>query len=145
MKKEPIVYGQEYILMEDFFDYKAGDYFVGDNGDWLKHVRTGQVLVAGEEVMKHFETTGKQFDYDMDASNNEALKQAMNFIEKFHIQKKTESVIPSKKQVYERIERELERKKRLIIMQAVGLLIRFVIEVAVIVAIVWLVYRQCSE
>lgn len=142
--KAPIVEGQEYILIEDYGDYKAGDYFVGEKRGLLRHVRTRKVLVAGERIMKHFETTGRRFDYDLNDARNEAAERAKNFIEQYQMDKKIESVILSDQQLYDRIGRTLERKKRQLIIRAVCLLIRFVIEVAVIVAIIWLVYKQCK-
>ena len=143
MKKEPIIEGQEYILMENYGDYKAGDYFVGEKGNWLRHVRTKQMLVAGEHVMKHFETTGRQFNYDVDAVNNEAIERSKRFIEQLQ-QKKIESVMPSEQQVFDRIDRKLKREQRKLVIQGVCLLLRFIIEMAVLAVLIWLLYKQCK-
>lgn len=142
MKKKPIIEGQEYILMEDFGDYKAGDYFVGEKGDWLRHVRTKQMLVAGDAVMKHFETTGRQFDYNKDAAINEEFSKKLK--EMYQIQKEVELVMPSDKHIFDRIDRELKREQRQLIIKGVCLLLRFIIETAVLAAVIWLLYKQCK-
>lgn len=130
--------------MEDFGDYKAGDYFVGEKGDWLRHVRTKQMLVAGDAVMKHFETTGRQFDYNKDAAINESMDYSKKFKEMYQMQKEIESIFPSDKHLYDRIDRELKRKQRQLIIKGVCLLLRFIIETAVLAALIWLLYKQCK-
>lgn len=142
MKKEPIIEGQEYILMEDFGDYKAGDYFVGEKGDWLRHVRTKQMLVAGDAVIRHFETTGRQFDYNKDAAKNEEYSKI--FKNMSQMKKEIESIFPSDKHLYDRLDRELKRKQRKLIIKGVCLLLRFIIDTAVLAALIWLLYKQCK-
>ena len=64
-------------------------------------------------------------DHDLNDVHNEAAERAKNFVEQFQMEKKIESVIRSDQQLYDRIERDLDRKMRQLIIQAICLLLRF--------------------
>ena len=60
------------------------------------------------------------------------------------MQKQIESQMPDMKKVLEKMDRDLDRKKKLLIYQGIGLIIKLLIEIAVIGAVIWLCVKQCS-
>ena len=128
MKKEPIIKNQVYILMEDFMGYHAGDCFRGEDRDQLVHVRTGNMWPATESLMNVMETTGEQYDENVHGRPSIQVG----------------SQIPSEKELFARIDRDLKRKQRILIIRGIVLLLRFLFETAIIVAVVWLVFKQCN-
>lgn len=51
----------------------------------------------------------------------------------------------SDKEIYDKFEKVLNRKERELYIQLIGSILRFLIEIAVVVAVIWLVYKQCSS
>lgn len=50
----------------------------------------------------------------------------------------------SDKEIFDKFDKVLKRKERELYFQLIGSIIRFLIETAVVVAVIWLVYKQCS-
>lgn len=136
MKKEPIVKNQVYVLMKDFMGYYAGDYFRGEERDQLVHVRTGNMWPATESLMHVVETTGEQYDELKHGRYTPQTAEEMS--------QQIASRMPSDKELFARIDRDLKRKQRALIIRGVVLLLRFLFETAIIVAVIWLVVKQCK-
>ena len=59
-------------------------------------------------------------------------------------QKQSIPQIPSTKDILDRMDRDLERKKKQLIYRGIGIVIKLIIEIAVIAAVIWLCVRRCS-
>ena len=136
MKKEPIIKNQVYILMKDFMDYHAGDYFRGEERDQLVHVRSGQMWPATESLMHVVEITNEQYDEQKHGIYTPPTAEEMS--------QQIRSQMPSEKELFARIDRDLKRKQRALIFQGIGLLLRLLFEIAIVVAVIWLVVKQCN-
>ena len=60
------------------------------------------------------------------------------------MQNQIESQMPDMQKVYEKMDRELDRKKKLLIYQGIGLVIKLIVEIAIVGAVIWLCVKQCS-
>ena len=60
------------------------------------------------------------------------------------MQRKIESSMLSNEEVFKKIDNSLKKRQRRLIFTGIGLILRFIIETAIIIAVIWLVIKQYS-
>ena len=104
-----------YILTEDFFGYKAGDYFKGLEGNQLQHVRTEQIVPFMSTIVPKMFATDDDFDENIHGKH--AFDNMIDSMEKCKKYSDDEILV--------KIDRNLKRKQRRLIIAGIVALIFF--------------------